>query len=103
MTRVIAARDLDQITRKSAGYWEGFSGTGAKLGRLEDGYSLGVEGQDVLRGGAGGGGGGRAGGRCRSRRGGRGSPRGGGGRGRGRAPRARCRWPPPSPGRRARA
>src|SRR4028119_1999628 len=53
MTRAIAERDLDQITRKSAGYWEGFSGTGAKLGRLEDGYSLAVEVQDVLLGEAG--------------------------------------------------
>src|SRR4028119_2234804 len=53
MTRVIAARDLDQITRKSTGYWEGFSGTGAELGGLEDGYSLAVEVQDVLLGEAG--------------------------------------------------
>src|SRR4028119_1522483 len=53
MTGVIAGRDLDQITRKSAGYWEGFSGTGAELGRLEDGYGLAVEVQDVLLGEAG--------------------------------------------------
>src|SRR4028119_1552743 len=50
MTGVIAGCDLDQIARKSAGYWEGFSGTGAELGGLEDGYGLAVEGQDVLLG-----------------------------------------------------
>src|SRR4028119_2496484 len=53
MTRVIAGCDLDQITRKSASYWEGFSGTGAKLGGLGDGYGLAVEVQDVLLGEAG--------------------------------------------------
>src|SRR4028119_932778 len=50
MTGVIAGRDLDQITRKSAGYWEGFSGTGAELGRLENGHGLAVEVEYVLLG-----------------------------------------------------
>src|SRR4028119_973974 len=53
MTGVIAGCDLDQIARKSRGYWEGFSGTGAELGGLEDGYGLAVEVQDVLLGEAG--------------------------------------------------
>src|SRR4028119_1521354 len=53
MTGVIAGCDLDQIARKSGGYWEGFSGTGAELGGLENGYGLAVEVQDVLLGEAG--------------------------------------------------
>src|SRR5918998_5141928 len=53
MTAVIRGRDPDQKPRKSAGYWGGFSGTGAELGGLGDGYGLCVEGQDVLLGEAG--------------------------------------------------
>src|SRR4028118_1824435 len=53
MTGVIVGCDLDQITRISAGYWEGFSGTGAELGGLEDGYGLAVKVQDILLGEAG--------------------------------------------------
>src|ERR687894_1474730 len=50
MTAVIVACDLDQKSRKSAGYWERFSGTGAELGGLEDGHGLAVEVEDIFLG-----------------------------------------------------
>src|SRR5919112_28002 len=50
MTAVIRGRDPDQKPRKSAGYWEGFSGTGAELGGAGGGYGLSVGGPDVLPG-----------------------------------------------------
>src|SRR5215211_1354157 len=42
MTGVMGRCDPDQTHPRQAVYWEGFSGTGAELGRLEDGYGLGA-------------------------------------------------------------
>src|SRR3712207_9433325 len=57
MTAVIETRDPGQARSRSALCWEGFSGTGAQLGGLEDGYGPGaLQLKDALPGEAGEGG-----------------------------------------------